>query len=77
MGESMNRHFFRELANENPRLLQKMMQFNARETSAPRLPEGKLWEAVARHSDLVATLERAHVDPNSAKAPVYWGFTKE
>lgn len=77
MGESMNRHFFRELANENPRLLQKMMQFNAPEARAPHLPEGKLWEAVARHADLVALLDRTRTVSHSPQAPVYWGFTKE
>lgn len=75
----MNRHFFRELLEENPRLLQKMMQFNGRAFEMSHLPRGGIWDAVERFPDLVAALThgQTRLDPLMGQEPVYWGFTEE
>ena len=75
----MNRHFFRELLEENPRLLQKMMQFNGRALELYHLPRGGIWDAVERYPNLVAALTRGQTKEDSLalREPVYWGFTEE
>lgn len=72
----MNRFFFRDLLESNPKLLERMLAFNRTEKKDAALPTGGIWDAVQRQPDLVRLLsERRSSAPSAEDA--YWAFTDE
>lgn len=80
----MNRFFFRELLESNPKLLEEMIVFNRgaqRPTPAPEGLSEPLAAAVRRHPDLMRALARRSPALARGRGPVApapcWDFTDE